>query len=151
MKTTPASIGLPFRVVAEDPGTFARRRKALVIYHPDGLPKTLETWSYLTPDDWRQAILAAAEPVWLAHENREQLSDRLAALLDLIPDRKLGTELDKASQDMARLALHIGALMGYSLAKTWPKEIEGLDDWIGQAAELAGLDAPQSKGLRLAS
>jgi hypothetical protein len=42
--------------------------------------------------------------------------------------------------------------MGYSLAKTWPKEIEGLDDWIGQAAELAGLHETESGGgLRLAS
>ena len=64
---------------------------------------------------------------------------------DLIADHAdlwgglLAEQDGKTPLDLAREALELGAILGYSLSRTWPGNIEDLAEWPHRAMEHAGL------------
>jgi hypothetical protein len=110
------------------------------ILHPHR--STFKTWQDLQPGDWRRAVGDAAGSAWEAHPAHQRQHQKLQALIAQVRahDIELSLRLEDEAFHLAIVALNIGSVLGYALAKTWPDGIHGLDGWIDRASAFADLD-----------
>jgi hypothetical protein len=101
-------------------------------------------WSRVEPVDWRTAIWSMADLAYLESASYQQWHHRIEEHLQhLIPlDHAHTFALEALFSEIMSEALGFAAVFGFSLARTYPTQVEELATWMGRAHYYGRLDRP---------